>query len=702
MSFQRDSSTRGGRRVSALALLFLLFSTIGQAQPPQSSSAVTENSERVSYEAGFFREYNVITALDMVEQVPGFQIDQGGELRGFGGTAGNILINSERPSTKNDDAAAILGRIPATAVVRIDLIRGETAGLNLRGQAVVVDVILRGDDAASTRWQADIRTTENTSTVNPQTELSHTGRRGLTRFTAGISAGEPRSHQPRGPELLLIGGQVAEERDEVENESGENLSANINTSTQFSSGALLNFNARLGNDKFESREESRRLALSTGLTSRNVFEGNVEDKDSIEVGADFTLPVSGSFGAKFITLFNRADIAGTTSVRTENFQQALLSSSIAHRDTDDQESIARVELDWSRDNGHRLEINLENAVNTLDNSLQLFRNEGMGFVEISLPGANTEVEEDRWDLEFNYSLNVGRIAVDGGISFEDSTIEQRGDANKRRSFTYTKPRLMLTHSSGNSRQTRIRIQREVAQLNFNEFVTATNFGDNQVDFGNPDLKPETIWVTEFTLEQRFGELRAINLTAYHHWIDDVQDLLPLGGIFEIPGNIGKGRRWGVRTELTLPLDNLGMKDTRIDLTGFLQDSKVTDPVTGASRVLSSEPEYFASVDFRKTWNGGVLALGGMVAVHAEVPRFGLDEYVVSKGIADTVDMDVYVETTRWFGLRMRLQFGNVLNRTFHRERLVYSGARGLSPLAFGELRERTRGHSTQISITGVF
>ena len=39
--------------------------------------------EELTYPAVFFQRYQPNTALDMVRQVPGFQLDDGGRLRGF-------------------------------------------------------------------------------------------------------------------------------------------------------------------------------------------------------------------------------------------------------------------------------------------------------------------------------------------------------------------------------------------------------------------------------------------------------------------------------------------------------------------------------------------------------------------------------------------------------------------------------------------
>jgi hypothetical protein len=52
------------------------------------------------FEGAFFKQYNPVTAADIVNRVPGFEIDDGEALRGFGATAGNVLVNGERPRLK--------------------------------------------------------------------------------------------------------------------------------------------------------------------------------------------------------------------------------------------------------------------------------------------------------------------------------------------------------------------------------------------------------------------------------------------------------------------------------------------------------------------------------------------------------------------------------------------------------------------------
>mgnify|MGYP002653434957 CR=1 FL=1 len=74
--------------------------------------------------ADFFAAQRPNTALDMVNRVPGFSIDNGSGARGFEGAVGNVLINNNRPASKNDSGSNVLGRTLANQVERIELIRG--------------------------------------------------------------------------------------------------------------------------------------------------------------------------------------------------------------------------------------------------------------------------------------------------------------------------------------------------------------------------------------------------------------------------------------------------------------------------------------------------------------------------------------------------------------------------------------------------
>ena len=109
-------------------------------------------------------------------------------VRGFGGAAGNVLIDGERPATKDDSLDQILNRIPASAVARIEVIRGGAPGIDMQGKTVIANVVRRSDAAGA---------------AGPRRRPAPTPGRALRVRGAtveGSAAG--RRHEPRGIALL--------------------------------------------------------------------------------------------------------------------------------------------------------------------------------------------------------------------------------------------------------------------------------------------------------------------------------------------------------------------------------------------------------------------------------------------------------------------------------------------------------------------
>lgn len=669
-----------------------------QGAPERSAPEQAAGAEgRVEYAATFFDKYRPITALDMVERVPGFRVQGGGGSRGFAGAAGNILIDGERPTTKGDTVAQILDRVPASMVARIDLIRGQTGDYDVRGQSVIVNVILREDPPLTVKWDVRIEQDIDKGDPEPRGSVSLSDRLGATSYTAAVEAG--RSFFQNGAvERLLEGGAIVEDRFEFDRNKRHDLTGNLNTETRLDE-TVIHFNGEVGYEKNKGLEPSRRIPRTPAALERTVVESDGEDQFTLEVGGDVETPLSTSLTGKAIVLFSYQDEDGFSALRALDAAQRQTLFQIAETTSQESESIARLEFDWRGLPDHTIELDLEGAFNTLESGLDLSVDSGDGPVAVPVPGSNTRVEELRGDFALSDSWNLGRVTLDSELAAETSTISQSGDVSNKRTFNFVKPNFTLTHSPTQTRQTRLVFRRDVAQLDFGDFVSATNFGDNDLDLGNPDLSPESTWVLELSREQRFGEIGVIELTGFFNWIEDVEDLAPVGERFEIVGNIGSGRRYGVELEATLPLDPLGLPNARLDLEGRWQDSEVTDPVTRLDRVLTGEREFTADIDFREDFEQARVAWGWRLQLRAEEPFFGVDELDISdRG----VDLQAFLETTRWLGVKIRATLQNILDREFIRDRQVFDGNRASAPEAFREFRDRRRGRSLVFEISGTF
>ena len=81
-------SARPARRAVSLVALAASLAPATLAQQPPTPDAKPVSTEGVqAFEAAYFRQYNPVTAADIVNRVPGFEIDDGETLRGFGATA---------------------------------------------------------------------------------------------------------------------------------------------------------------------------------------------------------------------------------------------------------------------------------------------------------------------------------------------------------------------------------------------------------------------------------------------------------------------------------------------------------------------------------------------------------------------------------------------------------------------------------------
>jgi len=169
-------------------------------------------------------------------------------------------------------------------------------------------------------------------------------------------------------------------------------------------------------------------------------------------------------------------------------------------------------------------------------------------------------------------------------------------------------------------------------------------------------------------------------------------------------------RRGVQVESTLPLSVLGLSGARLDVKARWQDSKVTDPVTGRVRVLSAEGggdpfgyynenEYAWTVDYRQDFALQHWAWGWSLKERAERPLFKVNELDVYD---DGLEANVFLETTRWLGLKIRVEGDNLLDLRMTRERILFTGERGLSAVQRREERVRTRGRRLFLSVSGTF
>jgi hypothetical protein len=698
-------------RASFIALL-LLIATIATApviaQSPDSGGEQGQDGV-VTYSAEFLQRYQPNTALDMVNRIPGFTLNDGSDKRGFGGAAGNVLINDRRPSAKKDLPSAILGRISADLVERIELIRVKVRDIDLLGQTAVINVILKEEAPATVRWESFVRFNLDLGTT-PYGAISLADRWRDVDFNIGMDYRNTTYGDPGVIRRFDPNGVLTEIRDDADHASGHDIGGYVNASTWFGQNFVQLNGKAIDMPRVLVTTSTTLPQQPVGPASQTIFSTN-RDIRIFELGLDAERVLSRNLLGKAILLFSRNET--DPSSFQQNFNTSGAQTRLQSEDefTVKEEVIGRLEFDWAGFADHALQLDLENANNTLVNTLVFTDDRGTGPVLIDVPGGNTTVEESRWNFLAQDTWSLGKFDWNYGIGYERSTISQSGDATKERTFNYIKPRTVLTWSHSQQQQTRLRIEREVSQLDFVDFVTATVFEDDNVTLGNPELRPSRTWIGELSHERRFGDIGVVKLTVFHHRITDVLDLLPLSATFESTGNIGDGRKTGVILETTLPLVVLGLAGAQLDLKVRWQDTTVTDPVTGADRTVSigggfrgdvlfnDDTDYAYTINFRQDFETARVSWGLGLAERGKRILFKADELDINN---EKFEGTAFIETTRWLGLKIGLEGMNLLDNPQTRDRTIYVAERGLSPVLLREIRKGDNGRMIIIKVSGSF
>ncbi len=542
----------------------------------------------------FFASQQPVTALDMVSRVPGFSAVDGDGSRGFQGSVGNILINGARPASKNDTGSSVLSRTLVAQVERIELVRGGAPGIDMQGFSVVANVITRDQSSRQSIFTGNAVLYEGGNDTYGGT-WQFTAKNGDRTWGFTLSDGfVVNDSNGVGPVVRRDGAGALLRNEDFSNDqrSGGNA-LRLNYASPFV-GGLIDLTARYGINDFEN------LTLQTSPAVRRESRYQKDDSSG-EFGAVFTRPLGKRLTSetRFIHEFDASDAVAFSRTRlnsVDGTEQRFATES------EGAETILRSLLRYERFASLTFEIGGEIAYNMLETD-QAFSNGG---VPVSLPSASVKVEETRGEVFGRGTWRVrDNLSFESGLRVEGSTIRQSGDADSEKTFSFIKPRLLATWTPRSNNQFRVRFEREVGQLDFNDFAASAELQNENVLGGNIDLEPEQRWISELAYEGRFWRDGVVSVTLRHDEISDAIDVIPLEDGLSATGNIGDATLHRLSVNIQVPLDRFGFSGGRISARNTWNHTEVTDPTTGKTRSLSDVPKTHAVIIVAqdiKSWN----------------------------------------------------------------------------------------------------
>lgn len=674
-------------RHARYAVLLLALCVPALAQDPSSG--------RVSYDAAFYSDFAPRTALDMINQTPGFVFDKGDEdVRGFTGAVGNVLIDGERLSAKSQTLSDVLERVPAAEVVRIELLRGAEVAGDASGAAMLANVI-RTRTANSGTWEAATEVT-NQHEPAPAGRFAWSGRKETTQYSVG---GNAYTHDHSNGIVRQAtdgsGAPIAQSRGAFPHTNGE-YALNGQVALPAAEGKLT----LTGQAAYRNHEEDWWLTTTTpgGAQIEDETAPYEESTRSGEFGINWQRPL-GDWGLELVALATRKQFESEvlyTHRDAADFQDLQSFQSV---DQDSGETILRGTLTRALGRG-RLEAGSEVALNTLDGSSDLTEDTGGGPISLDVPNANLSVEEKRGEAFVAFATPLGGAwSFDARLAAEFSRLDFTGDSELTEKLTYLKPRAQVTRKLG-PHQLQFRVYRDVGQLDFTDFVSTAQLADGVISGGNPELRPQSAWAVEADTDLRFPGDAALRVRLFRHYLDDVVDFVPVGepgAQFDAPGNIGEGTLTGVEMSLRLPLKAV-LPGGTLSINATLLDSDATDPTTGADRDISEFIEDEVSAELRQDLPALKFAWGLSFESFSPDTDYKLREVDSFRQLRM---LNAFVETTLIAGFKLKLAAESVNSDTEKRDRQYYEPDRnGL--LAFREISHFRPGTWWTLTLSGQF
>jgi outer membrane receptor for ferrienterochelin and colicins len=718
-----------------LLLIFASF-VYGQGNVGEEST--------VKYPATYFSEWAPVTAQDMMDRIPG--LDAGGMSsgggpggfrgpggppggfrgggsggRGFGGGSGEIeiLINGKRTAGKNNSTGGQLTRITADQVDFIEIIRGTSGALDVRGSGQVVNIVLF-DQLSESSLQYEITANQtDDNTVKPTGTFAYSGQSGGLNFQLSATALEP-YFQNKSKENSVLGDFSLNDRILEESKTeGSVLMLSSNLDYEINAASSVRFNA-LWLDASGNTEVVRQTTDLKVIPNKDAFqrEESPATQDNWEIGGDYEWNTER--GDRFKILFISNSLTDSrTRERYDLFSETSKEKNLfLDSRSNTKERIVRGSYTFNIFDSQDIEIGAERAQTILDSKLALGLSNAIGLssdsvgglIPVSVGNANSVVEEMRYEpfIIHNWIIN-SQMSLETSVLYEYSEIEQSGDVSKKRDFNFVKPKIDFRYDLTPQLQLRGTIEKVVEQLTFSDFVAVSDDQDEDSNFqaGNANLRQEWYWNYEVNSEYRLpNDIGVVSGRLYFEdWHDRIERMdvtVNENQLQSANGNIGDGEKYGLELKASIRMRMIGMPNLLVTAVQEMEDSKIKDPFLGTERRMLFSWRGRNTLGFRHdipslSFNYGV---NWMNMFDGNRTRYDIDD--IEYGAGDPF-WGAFVEWVSPTNMTFRLDAqGIVSNGEFCRERQRYVGRISSGILEEIEDQCSTSGPTVSLSMTGTF
>ena len=573
----------------------------------------------IVYPFAYFSEYAPVTALDMLNRIPGMEISSiGGSSRGgsSGGSFSNvsrggrglgsgrsgtqILINGKRTAGKNNNTETQLRRVDADQVDYIEIIRGTSGDLDVRGSTQIANIVLF-EEISNTSINYEVNAnyySDNNS--EPGGSLTYAGQTGDLNFIVNASA-VPNYNFTQLRENSILPGELPNDfidEERIRDNTTYTLSTNLDY--QLNTKSSLRFNALIAEDDDPTEVERLTVDLRGGSLLHDYEREDIPGtKTNWEIGGDYEYRRDDGNRFKILVIANKNDTANTRE-RWDILENGSEEKNL-FLDTGSilEERIMRGSYTMNLFGGQDVEVGAERAQTILDSNLALGLLSGSeapsqafgGLSPVNIPNANTRVEEVRYEPFAIHNWRISpRMSLETSLVYETSEISMSGDVSNSRDFNFFKPKLDYRFDVTPQLQLRVLIEKVVRQLSFTDFVATSDQDDEDSNTlaGNSNLRPDYWWNYNLLAEYRLPDDQGVvSANFYHHRHKDLLQRIDVSpgpnDLRSAAGNIGTGDMQVFEIKGSVRLSRLGMPNVLFTTSANVRDSWVTDSFLNETR-----------------------------------------------------------------------------------------------------------------------
>lgn len=585
------------RKVVFAVCTLLVCPAWGEEQPTLKEITVTGKSsdvearreaatQKIVLERKDIENLGVMTIGEVLGKLPGVEVSGDGQrARGMSRDSVQILVDGERSAGGSRMAAAVVGRLPAGDLERVEILRGSSAEYG-GGAPVTVNLIMK--KALSKRSTAlKVAVGYRGSEPNGQLTLTQNGGEGGYSWSLPLTLNLHR--YSTGSEIERQGTTLTATRDE---EKG------VFSFREFAMAPRMNW--KEGADSLTLApvffDGAGKRSSDMTQTASSTFNGDRSSEEEnhrrfMRLRVDGEKLVAGSKLTLRASLNNGKRTADVTRVARDAVLTATTSTE--HSDSRENETNLALRLDRPLSD-HLLAVGLE-YINLRRSDDQVFTG---SFASVT--SAQTKERQsvlwvqDDWKLlpttTLTYGLRGESIALDSA-----GTKQQHGRAMPSLAVRWEPVNQWVMRSSIGAGLKMPRLDEISATVSPSIVANTPLEADRR---GNPNLRPERSVNFEAVLERYLdGEMGVLGANFYARSTQDfTEHRVQLEGVrwVDQPQNEGKAMHWGFELDGKVRTDNMGWKGATVKAHLTLPKARVDDTRLGVTRMARDTPIYVFS------------------------------------------------------------------------------------------------------------